>query len=247
MNEDSNIIWRYIDFTKFVSLLDRSALFFARADKFKDQFEGSWTKNNFERMTTALKNVDVLGADYTREFFKKLREYTYINCWHLSAEESAALWKLYLKSDEGIAIRSTLLHLKSELGRNCRKNDLYIRKVKYINHKTYDMPEGNMLAPFIHKRTSFTHEKEVRAIIQPLKEIGEIMQQLPIKNGIIDQSSKSPEDGIYINVDPNIIIDMIYISPDAQQWFKELVESILEKYGLSKVVKRSSLSDDPIF
>jgi hypothetical protein len=63
MNEDSNIIWRYMDFTKFVSLLDRSALFFARADKFKDQFEGSWTKKNFERMTTAFKGVDVLDGE----------------------------------------------------------------------------------------------------------------------------------------------------------------------------------------
>jgi len=237
MNEDSNIIWRYIDFTEFVSLLDRSALFFARADKFKDQFEGSWTKKNFERMTTALKDVDVLGANHIREFFKKLRECTYINCWHLSAEESAALWKLYLKSDEGIAIRSTLFHLNSELKRNYKKNDLYISKVKYINYKTYNMREGDILAPFIHKRTSFIHEKEVRAIIQ----------QLPIKDGTIDWNLKPPEDGIYINVDPNVIIDMVYVSPDAQQWFKDLVESILKKYGLSKVVKRSSLSDDPIF
>ena len=237
MNEDGNIIWRYIDFTKFVSLLDRSALFFTRADKFKDQFEGSWTKKNFERMTKALKNVDVFGANYIREFSKRLREYTYINCWHLSAEESAALWKLYLKSDEGIAIRSTILHLKSELKRNYRKNDLYISKVKYVNYKTYNMPEGNILAPFIHKRTSFMHEKEVRAIIQ----------QLPIKDGTINWNLKPPEDGIYINVDLNVIIDMVYVSPDAQQWFKDLVESILKKYGFSKIVRRSSLSDDPIF
>lgn len=238
MNEDSNIIWRYIDFTKFVSLLDRSALFFARADKFKDQFEGSWTKKNFERMNTAFKDVHVLGANYVRKFFKKLREYTYINCWHLSAEESAALWKLYLRSDEGIAVRSNILHLNSELKRNYKKNDLYIQKVKYINYKTYNMPEGNMLAPFIHKRTSFMHEKEVRAIIQ----------QLPFEDGTIDLNLKpSDEDGIYINVDLNVIIDMVYVSPDAQQWFKDLVESILKKYGLSKVVKRSSLSDNPIF
>lgn len=237
MNEDSNIIWRYMDFTKFVSLLDRSALFFARADKFKDPFEGSWTKKNFERMTVALKSVDVLGADHIREFFKNLREHTFINCWHLSTEESAALWKLYLKSDEGIAIRSTFFHLNSELKRNYKKNDLYISEVKYINYKTYNMPEGNILAPFIHKRTSFIHEKEVRAIIQ----------QLPIKDGTIDWNLKPPEDGIYINIDPNVIIDMVYVSPNAQQWFKDLVESILKKYGLSKVVKRSSLSDDPIF
>ena len=38
---DDAVLWRYMDFTKFVSLLDRSALFFARADKLNDPFEGS--------------------------------------------------------------------------------------------------------------------------------------------------------------------------------------------------------------
>ena len=41
--EDENVaIWRYLDFTKFVSLLDRRALFFVRADKIAelDPFEG---------------------------------------------------------------------------------------------------------------------------------------------------------------------------------------------------------------
>ena len=30
---DNAVLWRYMDFTKFVSLLDKQALFFARADK----------------------------------------------------------------------------------------------------------------------------------------------------------------------------------------------------------------------
>lgn len=34
-------LWRYIDFTKLVSLLSREQLFFSRADKFADPFEGS--------------------------------------------------------------------------------------------------------------------------------------------------------------------------------------------------------------
>ena len=35
------VLWRYMDFTKFVSLLEKQALFFARADKLEDDpFEG---------------------------------------------------------------------------------------------------------------------------------------------------------------------------------------------------------------
>ena len=35
-------VWRYMDFTKLISLIDSQCLFFTRADKFDDPFEGSW-------------------------------------------------------------------------------------------------------------------------------------------------------------------------------------------------------------
>ena len=46
-NENAKI-WRYLDFTKFVSMLEKKALFFVRADKLGDQFEGSFSKANLE-------------------------------------------------------------------------------------------------------------------------------------------------------------------------------------------------------
>ena len=39
-------VWRYMDFTKFVSFIDSRTLYFTRADKFGDAFEGSWPKMN---------------------------------------------------------------------------------------------------------------------------------------------------------------------------------------------------------
>ena len=45
--QDENAkIWRYMDFTKFVNLLDTSKLFFPRADKLGDPFEGSFPRGN---------------------------------------------------------------------------------------------------------------------------------------------------------------------------------------------------------
>ena len=40
------LLWRYLDFTKFVALLDASALFFVRADKLGDPFEGTLSPVN---------------------------------------------------------------------------------------------------------------------------------------------------------------------------------------------------------
>ena len=39
----NSVIWRYMDFAQLVSLLDKEALFFCRADKLGDPFEGAWS------------------------------------------------------------------------------------------------------------------------------------------------------------------------------------------------------------
>lgn len=45
--EDEDVkVWRYMDFTKFVSLLDKRSLYFCRVDKLGDPFEGSLTEMN---------------------------------------------------------------------------------------------------------------------------------------------------------------------------------------------------------
>ena len=56
---DSMIIWRYMDFTKFVSLLDRKALFFVKAGKLGDPFEGACTEADIDMLTVALAEIDI--------------------------------------------------------------------------------------------------------------------------------------------------------------------------------------------
>ena len=50
---DDAVLWRYMDFTKFVSFLDKSSLFFARADKLGDPFEGAPLQNE-QRVGTSM-------------------------------------------------------------------------------------------------------------------------------------------------------------------------------------------------
>jgi len=39
--ENKNIpIWRYLSFSKFMDLISTNSIFFSRADKFEDNFEG---------------------------------------------------------------------------------------------------------------------------------------------------------------------------------------------------------------
>lgn len=235
--EDENAkIWRYMDFTKFVSLLDKSALFFSRADKLGDPFEGSYSKANINLRPTVYK--DKIPQDALRrmsEFSKLLPKFTVINCWHINEYESAALWGLYLKSNEGIAIRSTFDCLKS-----CFKDEghhIFIGKVKYIDYEKNWLPEGNSLYPFVHKRKSFEHERELRAVIQ----------ELPSKGDKLDLSKPSFEDGIYVPVDLSLLVERICLAPTCTKWLHELVKSITRQYGLDKEIIQSQLDDVPVY
>ena len=45
----------------------------------------------------------------------------------------------------------------------------------------------------------------------------------------------------YVNTELEILIENIYVSPAAEKWFKEVVESLVSKYCLSKNVIESNL------
>lgn len=236
-NENAKI-WRYVDFTKFVSLLDKSALFFTRADTLGDPFEGSYSRANIERRPVIYgeKSKTPQGILTTlSKFLQALPKFTVINSWHLNEYESAAMWKLYLKSNEGIAIRSTFNRLKS-----CFKDenhDIHIGRVKYIDYEKDWMPEGNTFYPFLHKRKSFEHELELRAVIQ----------EVPSKDGKIDLSKPPFDEGVYVSVDLDVLIDRIYLAPTSPRWLFELVNSVTRKYELKKEVLQSTLDEVPVY
>ena len=101
------VLWRYMDFTKYVSLLEKQALFFARADKLGDPFEGSFSKVNKALRSTLYK--DKISEDSLlgwKQFTKESRRFTLINCWHENSHESEAMWKLYAREKDGIAIKT---------------------------------------------------------------------------------------------------------------------------------------------
>jgi hypothetical protein len=233
-NENSRI-WRYMNFTKFVSLLEMKALFFCRSDKLGDPFEGSLSQANVRLRPIVYKGKipdDMLKVLPTT--FKEIRRFTIINCWNLSECESAALWNLYVKNNEGVAIQSTFSRLKQCFDSQ-EDQPVFLGKVKYIDYKNEWLPEGNLLFPFMHKRRSFEHEQELRAIIMKFP-----TTSFNIAPDIFDQ-------GEYVEVNLNTLIENVYVSPTSSEWFKKLVESVMKKYELDFTPVRSDLDDAPVY
>lgn len=216
-------VWRYMDFTKFIYLLENESLYFARADKFDDPFEGSYSKQNVQNRNFIYRNT---SAEIIKNLSKQDIECTFMNCWNLNDYESAAMWKLYSSSNEGISIQSTFKRL-TECFQKDNNYSTFIGKVKYIDYDTDCFSDVNWLYPFVHKRKQFESEQEIRAVIQEYWLIG--------------------KNGIDVPIDLEMLIEKIYISPTSPDWFSDLVKSITKKYGINKDIVKSSLSDDPVF
>lgn len=233
-------IWRYLDFTKFVSMLENKGLFFSRADQLGDPFEGSRPKMNvanakaqheasyakFEELTG--KKIDFGGKtpfEMDVEFNRNLAKVMDISCWHMNADESAGMWKYYTQTNESIAICSTYQKLKDCLDDRC-----FIGVVTYIDYASASIPAGNLFWQFLHKRKSFAHENELRAID------GDFM---------LSQLEERKSGGTWKYLDLNALIDEIRVAPTSPPWFKELVEQVAKRFGLAKPLKQSSLDDAP--
>ncbi len=231
-------LWRYMDFTKFVSMLDHSGLYFTRSDLFDDLFVGSFSQDNkkyreiinsrFKRYREEANIDGNIGV-----VIKHLRKWVYISCWHKNDQESAAMWKLYSKTHESVCIQTTYHKL-----RGCLDDSVGIGKVRYADYQKEWIPENHALSPFFYKRLSFEHEKEYRAVIN-FSNLSDLT--------MIESEKKPKEKGVWKTINLNKLIENIHIAPEAPNWFAELVKNIMKKYKLNKKVIKSSLESEPFF
>ena len=227
-------IWRYMDFTKYVSLLESKSLFFSRSDLLGDPYEGATSHANQKLRSHFSRNAPIPDniLNDMSDFAEWLRQWIFINCWHLNEFESHAMWKLYTKSNESIVIQSTVGLLKSLL-----PEEINIGSVKYIDYKTDWLPEENIFLPFVHKRNSFQHENEIRAIIQNIDYIGEKIQNKEVNYEL----------GKMVKVNLSDLIQNVYLSPESQEWFTNLVKQVTERYNYNFNIYPSKLLVKPIF
>ena len=229
-----SMIWRYMDFTKFVSMLAHRGLYFARADLLGDPFEGSMPKMSVAARRAFAKEHNMPGnaLDGIGQFLRFSRGWTFISSWHMNEVESAAMWQLYAKSGEAIAVRSTFERLDECVGDTC-----YIGVVKYVDYDTDVIPTENLFYPYIHKRLSFAHEREVRALIQ----------ELPTTEGKLDYQRPPSDEGRWVDVDLAALVSDVFVAPTAPDWLRPLVKDVCAKYGLDKEVRQSAISAQPIY
>ena len=260
------VLWRYMDLTKVLAILEDQALHFASADRLGDPFEGSLSVP----MTLPPAYINDNGvirpvSDQERQMFAQMapsasklteaqRRWTYVSCWNHSEIELDALWGRYVRSDAGIAIRSSFRRLTMSFGpplparreraegaaprrRRGASDSRLVGRVAYVDYATAAWPPGNTYWPYVHKRLSFQHENEVRAVIS----------QWPTNENGIDFDAATPP-GLNVAVDIRQLIEAIFVSPVAPEWLFDLVRRVCrERYSLDAPVLRSQLAGSPQF
>ena len=212
-------IWRYLDFTKFVSLLETKSLFFSSIESLNDPFEGSFSKIN-EALRPLIHKSEELTPEMISEKVKELRRSVFVNCWHMNDFESAAMWELYSKSSEAVCIQSDFESYQVEMA---GKVDVGV--IQYVNYNEEYIPDHDPYLAFLYKRKSFEHENEIRGMVK----------------------KQNVQGGINIPVELDTLIHRVYVAPNAPTWFSNLVKSVVEQYGFKFDVRQSSLSEEPFF
>lgn len=224
--EGSQKLWRYMDLSKFISLLEKEALWLARADTFRDKHEGRFPDDMRLAIEEAFKSFDtsndsrVKDADDFQDFIQKN---TFISCWHKNFDENMVMWEIYGRDNNAVAIQTTVKELADSIdGSGFRGHSLILKSVSYQRPVEISgvLPYEEC---FFVKRPHFIFEQEVRISFDTYSK---------------ENPTKKTPFGYYLPVFIPSLITKVLIHPDSPEWFFEAINSITKKYGIGAPVER---------
>jgi hypothetical protein len=237
--KSDDFLWRYMDFSKFVSLLTAKKIILPQVTMFQDPYEGLWPKRNIEDFK-ALERQDGYYPTRMHESSRvplEVRRQFHASCWHFSNHQSAAMWDIYSKNPSGVAIKVANISLLKIFGSS--RLNFHYSLVDYIDYEKDAINIANsgsndVVAPFFYKRESFSHEKEFRVIFWK----GDRYNM---------RSEINFEDTVGVDVE-NIddLIEEVVLSPYSEPWFLSATRAVAEAFGLnSSKVHPSNLYGQP--
>ena len=247
-------IWRYLTFSKYISLLAYGAVWFSKLNILTDQYEGHMPTKTDAEMRADLQRWK---SKFPKELHEQLdtvnnrnvedgRELTVVNCWFMNDIESEKMWNDYVGTAEGVAIKSTTRLLSQNVF--CDSRHSQIGKVKYVDLDAHTMShyEANQAQEraFL-KRLEFQHESEVRIVTLNLRTpMCVSMEGEPLKPAELHGAGMNnfSNEGLYIRADLQRLVSEIVLAPGASKWFELLVKKIVRDSRAGWEVERSKLN-----
>lgn len=250
------LIWRYMDLSKFVSMLSTGGLWFTKAARLlNDPYEGfcEATHRDFPpdeyspgpvRLERPVEiSVDRMFAEISylsAESCRNARDHIYVNSWCL-ASESIAMWQIYSSLAYGVAVKSSVGQYRAALTSELIRRQCLFGKVKYHDG----------LAASSEIRRDFSDG----AIPMGSNLWGQVLTLGLHKRSCYEyenewraalyQDFRPNVPGVQIPVDLEQLISKVYVGPKAEDFFVKVVSSIMDKFDLRKPVERSALLTPP--
>ena len=146
------------------------------------------------------------------------------------------MWESYTSKKESIVIKSSIENIYKAL-KNIPNNNTFnidIGEVEYIDfHNTILEYKNHILEPLFFKNIEYKYEQELRIIVWKRPE-----------NNILNTnlSNFNVCQGGSLNIDLDILIEEIYISPNSSDDFMEKIKQLLPDNLKNKVIKKSEIS-----
>ena len=231
-------LWRYMNFAKFSSLLDRRALFFSLVGEMEDSYEGFIYPPIPREQGDRLQRAERLGHDVLRKIVRT----ALISCWTESDHESNLMWEAYAGA-EGVAVRTTFQNLQESI-RSVAELPVAFGQVEYVDYRRNEVPRFGW-APLFHKRIEYRGEGEVRAILPgpPFREsdihLHPEVSDIPLDPDVAKQR------GRYVPINLEILVKDVVLPPHAAPWFAQAVKSVMHGSSVRPRVTRSAIESPP--
>ena len=170
---------------------------------------------------------------------KQRMPYILVSCWHESEFESPSMWRTYAPGPHGVAVKTTVRRLVSSFTN--RLPDA-VARVTYIPYDQAVMQQ-DVYTPFLFKRKNFSHEREVRVIIDDSIEYQDLGGSRSVVH--LDLETSICDVGMHYDIrSPYWLIREIVVSPFADLDLQTMLKASLKNRKLGIPVTLSRLNPD---
>lgn len=204
-------IWRFMSFIKFKDLICSRTLHYARLDQFIDRLEGVSPLSSIRAILSDERLIDEQKHETIRLYQIRMennRKTSFACCWHINENVNKDLWNVYLDDfSESIAIQTKI----SKLDKITQESVFPIlnEPVRYFDEPYYN--QSAYWFPTLFKRSSFKYESEFRSIL-------------------FGYGCELP--GLKVPIEPDKLIEGIYVHPKASIEFYNQICVMVEENGL---------------
>lgn len=220
MDTDENV-YRYISFENFVDIVINEKLTLVSPLSFwEDTYEGWLFRMLQEKYPDSQSNQ---FPHNSLQAIRLLSKSVVAQCWTKNCD-TVAMWSIYSYSNKAVMIKTRRSKFDSINGTTSFV-DVEYNDTKQIAEdelrkmmQFYNTQTGlGLFAPFIRKRTAFSHENEVRLFAA--------------KDGLINTNSKG--ETLDLNIAPvSEFIDGVMVHPLAPVWYVNIVQTFCDRFHI---------------